>query len=177
MISGLLLLRGYDFSSCKCIFPGAFLLIKITCPFLFRIILPRSNRMNTSSGFWTSLSWHPQTFSSHVPARVNIKVQSKSEEKTVNRYLFIGIIFISQKLTICQHYLDACLLLRCWLKAVSTISRRLAVLELLANSSSGHKDGGYWDAVLLEDHRIVAEQKNVSHFLIVLSRSSTLLLE
>ena len=112
-----------------------------------------------------------------MPARVNIKVQSKSEEKTVNRYLFIGIIFISQKLTICQHYLDACLLLRCWLKAVSTISRRLAVLEMLANSSSGHKDGGYWDAVLLEDHRIVAEQKNVSYFLIVLSRSSTLLLE
>ena len=50
--------------------------------------------------------------------------------------MFIGIIFMSQKLTICQHYLDACLLFRCWLKAVSTISWRLAVVELLGNSSS-----------------------------------------
>ena len=58
------------------------------------------------------------------------------KEKTINRYLFIGIIFINQKWTICQHYLDACLLFRCWLKAVSTISWRLAILELLGNSSS-----------------------------------------
>ena len=66
----------------------------------------------------------------------SIKVQTKSKEKTVNRYLFIGIIFISQKLTDSQHYLDACLLFRCWLKAVSTISWWLAVEELLGNSSS-----------------------------------------
>ena len=66
----------------------------------------------------------------------SIKVRTRSKETTINRYLFIGIIFISQKWTICQHYLDACLLFRCWLKAVSTISWRLAVLGLLGNSSS-----------------------------------------
>ena len=63
-------------------------------------------------------------------------MQTKSKEKTVNRHLFIGIIFLSQNLTICRHYLDTCLLFRCWLKAVSTISWRLAVLEFLGNSSS-----------------------------------------
>ena len=47
MISGLLLQRGYVLPLCKCLFPGAFLLLKVTCPVLFRIILPRSNRMNT----------------------------------------------------------------------------------------------------------------------------------
>ena len=45
--SGLLLQRGYVLPLCKCLFPGAFLLLKVTCPVLFRIILPRSNRMNT----------------------------------------------------------------------------------------------------------------------------------
>ena len=47
MISGLLLQRGYVLPLCKCLFPGAFLLLEVTCPVLFRIILPRSNRMNT----------------------------------------------------------------------------------------------------------------------------------
>ena len=47
MISGLLLQRGYVLPLCQCLFPGAFLLLKVTCPVLFRIILPRSNRMNT----------------------------------------------------------------------------------------------------------------------------------
>ena len=47
IISGLLLQRGYVLPLCKCYFPGAFLLLKVTFPVLFRIILPRSNRMNT----------------------------------------------------------------------------------------------------------------------------------
>ena len=144
MISGPLLQRGYVLPLCKYVFPEAFLLIKITCPFLLRIILPRSNRMNTLERLLNIAFMVPPHISSHVARQgqhvrtthSSIKVQTKSKEKAVNRYLFIGIICISQKLTNSQHYLDACLLFRCWLKAVSTISWRLAVLELLGNSSS-----------------------------------------
>ena len=73
MISGPLLQRGYILPLCKCLFPGAFLLIKITYPFLFRIILPRSNRMNTLERLLNiAFMVSGPHISSHVPARVNM---------------------------------------------------------------------------------------------------------